>query len=67
MSDFNILRDNELMLAHIEAKDESGADFIDSWLHGEFTVLDSGRILIPESSFPRFILDAKKVGLTVFD
>lgn len=65
MSDFNITSDGELMVVHIEGQTEAATEFVDAYATEEMVVVDSGRIILPERGFNRFVAFAKLEGLRV--
>lgn len=67
MTDLQLHRDTELMIAHIEAETEHGIAFVDAYLpdDAEIVVIDSGRVILPEPSLPAFLDAADRASLTV--
>lgn len=63
--DLTITRDGELMVAHIEAVSNDAEDFIDAYMpaSGEYVVVDSGRIIVPEGGLEAFYAAARHLGL----
>lgn len=62
-----IKRDSELMVSHVEADEEEEVEFVDAWLpaDAEISVIDSGRIIIPDANLDAFTSAARKAGLDV--
>jgi hypothetical protein len=65
--DVEITKDatGEFMVAQAEGITDEGAEFVDSYMSAEMHVVDSGRIVLPESAMPAFIEAAKGAGLRV--
>ena len=61
-----VTRNSELMVAGVEVLDEGEEmDFVDSFTAEPMEVVDSGRIIIPESAIGDFVEQARKIGLEV--
>lgn len=69
MTDIDITRSGELMVAHVEAQTDAGAEFVDAYVPVDdvagLVVVDSGRIVIPDASLDEFVASAKQAGLEV--
>lgn len=63
-ADIIISRDTD-KLTLIEGETLAGTDFIDSYLQGDISVIDAGRIMIPTADVHKFIEHTQKRGLTV--
>lgn len=63
--DILITRDGELMVVHVEGVTDEAISFIDNYYpQGEYTVVDSGRMIFPEAEAEAFYASASKLGLT---
>lgn len=65
--DLTITRNAELMVAGVDAETDRGIDFVDAWLpqeDAEYTVVDSGRLVIHEALLPELREAARRAGLT---
>lgn len=52
--------------ALITGETEEGVEFIDGWMKGQYTVQDSGSIIIPDDDdLEVFVAQAKREGLGV--
>ncbi len=68
--DLELTRDSELMVVHVQAETDAGADFVDSYLpdadaRETVVVVDSGRIILHEDDAPAFVEAAQARGLTL--
>lgn len=68
MADIDITSDSELMVAQVEAQNDTAAEFIDAFVPAregaEYTVVDSGRLIVHTDDVDAFIEAAQKSGLT---
>lgn len=62
-----VLKDDELMVAHVEGDDEASIDFLDAYMPGraEFVVVDSGRLIVHTDDLETLVSVAKCRGIEV--
>lgn len=66
MPDLSVIEDGELMVAQVEGSSDSGNDFLDAYCPAhDYTVVDSGRIIVPQEHLPKLLAAAAEQGLTV--
>lgn len=68
MSDIEILRSGELMVSHVSGETDAGIEFVDGYMPGEganLSVVDSGRIILPNDAIDSLVEACKEQGLTV--
>lgn len=64
--DITVTRNGELMVAGIQGENYDGIEFVDAWMPvGEYTVVDSGHIIVPEEMVEAFIEHARLDGFIV--
>lgn len=52
------------MVAQVEARSERGTDFLDAYCPDhEYTVVDSGRVIVPQDRLPALLAAASAQGL----
>lgn len=65
MSDLEVIMDGELMVAQVEGLTEVGVDFLDEYTPSfEYTVVDSGRLIVPQVNLPELLAAATQAGLS---
>lgn len=65
-SDLSVIEDGEFMVAQVEGLSDSGSFFVDAYSPPhEYTVVDSGRIIVPQEHLWRLLATAAKQGLVV--
>jgi len=65
MTDLTLLHNGELMVTQVQAETVEGVDFVDAYIGPEdMTVVDSGRILVPQREVPALLQAAKRTGLS---
>lgn len=66
MADITVTRNSELMVAQAQGENDDGIEFLDGYMpEGDYTVVDSGRIIIPEGSIDDLLNAANEKGLSV--
>ncbi len=65
MRDIEIMRDTELMVAHIQGETDSATEFIDAYTVADLFPVDSGRIILPEPGLHAFTKAARERGFTM--
>lgn len=67
MPDLTITRNGELMIAHIEGDTDAGIEFVDAYMPDgvEFSVIDSGRILLRDEAIEALTTAARNEGLEI--
>lgn len=66
--DITVTRNAELMVAGIQGENHDGIEFVDAWMPAaeyEFTVADSGLIVVPEAAVADFIAAGRLERLIV--
>lgn len=63
--DITVTRNGELMVADIQGENYDGIEFVDAWNPLEFTVVDAGRIIVPDAGADAFIEAARFDGFVV--
>ena len=65
MPDLIFSRSGELDVTQVQGETEEGVDFVDAYVGpGEFTVVDSGRIIVPTANVPEVVAGAVEEGLS---
>lgn len=64
MTDLEVTRSSEFMVAHVEGMTRESEDFLDSYLSIEMIVVDAGRIIVPDSLIGSLLDSARERGLT---
>lgn len=64
MKDLTITHSGEFDVDHVEGNTDEGVEFVDAWLRGTYTVIDSGRLIMPPANAKTLISLANKRGLT---
>ena len=62
--DLAVIEDGEFMVAQVEARSERGTDFLDAYCPDhEYTVVDSGRVIVPQDRLSALLAVAAAQGL----
>lgn len=64
MDDLTFTHSGEFDVDHVEGNTDEGVAFVDSWIAGTMTVLDSGRIIVPPANAKAMVALANERGLT---
>jgi hypothetical protein len=65
MNDLTLTKSNEFGVVHVEGNTDPGVEFVDAWNAGTFTVIDSGRIILPPANAEALVDLAIDNGLTI--
>lgn len=65
MTDLEITRDGELMVAQVEGLTDAGVEFVDAYTSPQLVVVDSGRIILPYDALDGCLAHADTAGLSV--
>lgn len=65
MEDLTFTHSGEFDIDHVEGNTDKGVEFVDAWTRGTYTVIDSGRILLPSPNAQAMVEMARDAGLTI--
>jgi hypothetical protein len=65
MNDLTLTHSGEFDVDHVEGNTDKGVEFVDAWLRGTYTVIDSGRIIMPPANAKALVEMANEAGLTI--
>jgi hypothetical protein len=64
MNDLTLTHSGEFDVDHVEGNTDKGVEFVDAWMRGTYTVIDSGRIILPPANAKALVEMAHEAGLT---
>jgi hypothetical protein len=64
VNDLTLTHSGEFDVDHVEGNTDKGVEFVDAWMRGTYTVIDSGRIIMPPANAKALIEMANEAGLT---